>query len=154
MLSVFISFCVLSAPSLRADTAAGYAAFDGGRYGEAAREWRAAAEAGDAEAQVALAGLYELGMGVPGSARAALRWYRAAARQGQVAAQLNLGDYLARGVATERDPVAAWMWLELAARQGNEWSAARRDELAGTMTAAEIETARARAAAFKPGVAE
>lgn len=99
---------------------------------------------------MALAGLYELGMGVRGSAREALRWYRAAARQGHVAAQMNLGDYLARGLGAKRDPVAAWMWLELAARQGSDWSAARRGTIAKSMTADEIAEARRRADAFRP----
>ena len=55
------------------------AAFDAGDYAEAARIWRQRAAAGDTAAMVALAGLYEAGLGVPRDPDRALALYRAAA---------------------------------------------------------------------------
>ena len=65
-----------------ADLAAGLAAFDAGDYRQAAEEWRPLAEAGDPEAQLALADLYRNGLGVPFDLAAAAAWYRRAAEQG------------------------------------------------------------------------
>lgn len=61
---VALSLLFVGAPS-RADIADGLAAYDAGDYATAVEEWRPLAEAGDTEAQVALAGLYLSGLGVP-----------------------------------------------------------------------------------------
>ena len=93
-----------------------------------------AAEAGDAEAQVALAELYSAGEGTRADPVAALRWYRAAAEQGDAIAQQNLGDLLSRGLGAVRDLVSAYVWLSLAADQGRGWAIRRRDELSPQLT--------------------
>ena len=138
----------LGAPA-HADFAQGLAAYDGGDYRTAFEQWRALAEAGDAEAQTALAGLYFDGLGTPEDAAAAVCWYRRAAEQGDAVAQQNLGDLYARGIGVGRDLVSAYVWLSLAAEQGRRWSARRRDELSPQLTpdqraeaAARIETRR------------
>jgi TPR repeat protein len=130
--------------SMGADFAEGLAAYDGGDYRTAFEQWRALAEAGDAEAQTALAGLYFAGQGTPEDAAAALRWYRRAAEQGDAVAQQNLGDLYGQGRGVERDLVSAYVWLSLAAEQGRRWSARRRDEVAAQLTPEQRAEAEAR----------
>jgi len=142
----------MAAPTgVRADFAAGAAAYDAGDYATAVEEWRAAAEAGSAEAQTALAALYQFGEGVARSYREAARWYRRAALQGNADAQQNLGDLRAAGLGGGRDLVAAYAWLTLAAAQGRAWAAARREEIAAAMTPAEIVEAERRGRRMRTG---
>lgn len=132
------------APTARADFADGLAAYDGGDFETALEEWRPLAEAGDAEAQVALAGLYLAGAGVATDAAAAVRWYRRAAEAGHPVAQLNLGDLYRRGLGVSRDLVAAYVWFALAAEQGRAWAGRQRDALAEELTARQLQDAKAR----------
>ncbi len=134
----------------RADFADGLAAYDGGDYASAVKAWRPLAETGDAEAQVALAGMYATGNGVRQDLGQAVRWYVRAARQGHAVGQLNAGDYLARGWGVRRDLVTAYVWLSLAAAQGRAWAASRRDEVAHDMSRREIAEAEARIAVWRP----
>jgi TPR repeat protein len=122
----------------QADFAEGLAAFDAGDYRGALDAWRPLAEAGDAEAQVALAGLYRGGLGVPADLGAAARWYRRAAEQGEAVAQLNLGDLYSRGAGVPHDLIQAHLWLSLATAQGRRWAARRREEIAAAMSAAQL----------------
>ncbi len=117
----------------QADFADGLAAYDGGDYRTAFAKWRVLAEAGDAEAQTALAGLYFGGQGTPEDAAEAVRWYRRAAEQGDAVAQQNLGELYETGRGVARDLVSAYLWLSLAAEQGQRWSARRRDEVAAQL---------------------
>ena len=112
----------------------------GGRYfngrgvaqdeAEAVRWYRLAAEQGDAEVlawmhltaeqgqpdvQVALAGMYSFGRGVPLDADEALRWYRQAAELGHVEAQLTLGRRYDTGRGVARDTNEAVRWYRRAA---------------------------------------
>ena len=137
----------VSGASAHADFADGLAAFDAGDYRTAFEEWRALAEAGDAEAQTALAGLYLDGQGAPADAAEAVRWYRRAAEQGEVVAQQNLGDLYRRGWGVGRDLVSAYVWLSRAAAQGRRWPARRRDEIAAQLTPEQRAEAEARLAA-------
>jgi TPR repeat protein len=125
----------------RADFAAGLQAYDGGDYALAWAEWQAQAQAGDPDAQIALAGLFIQGLGVARDPAMAVHWYRRAAQQGAVMAQLNLGDLYARGLGVERDLVRAYAWLELAARKGQNWARRRRDEIAKRLTPERIAAA-------------
>ncbi|MHA1154082.1 MAG: tetratricopeptide repeat protein [Alphaproteobacteria bacterium] len=127
-----------------ADFAQGLAAYDGGDYRTAFEQWRALAEAGDAEAQTALAGLYVAGQGAPADAAAAVRWYRRAAEQGHAVAQQNLGDLYGQGRGVARDLVSAYVWLSLAAEQGQRWSARRRDQLSPQLSPEQRAEAEAR----------
>jgi hypothetical protein len=77
-----------------------------------------AAEAGDAQAQLQLARLYDDGRDVPRSYADAARWYRAAAEQGSAAAQNRLGQYLYEGLGIARDTDAAIALLRQAADSG------------------------------------
>ncbi len=136
--------------SLLMEGAASWAVYDAGDYQSAAEEWRALAEAGDHEAQVALAGLYMSGQGVRIDLVSAIHWYRIAAEAGHPVAQLNLGEIYDRGVGLSRDRVKAYFWLTLSARQGRDWAEARRRELAREMTATELEAARDRLTRKRP----
>ena len=125
-----------AAPSF-ADFAEGLAAYDAGDYEAAFEAWQPLAEAGDVEAQLATAGLYADGLGVPQSSEEALRYYRLAAEQGDPIGQLNLGDLYARGEGVARDLGLAVYWLTLSARQGRKWPQRRIEELEPLMTSGE-----------------
>jgi hypothetical protein len=78
------------------------------------------AEAGDAEAQVALGLAYFRGShGAPQDDVKAVRWYRLAAEQGLRSAQYNLGSLMAAGRGVSQDYVEAARLLRLAADQGH-----------------------------------
>lgn len=64
------------------------------------------------------------------------------AEQGDPDSQFMLGDLYAQGEGTEKNPVQAYRWYELAARQGTSGAAEARDQIAGSMTTAQIEEAR------------
>ncbi|WP_162901375.1 tetratricopeptide repeat protein [Breoghania sp. L-A4] len=76
------------------------------------------AEQGLADAQSALAGLYDRGLGVPQNYAAAAAWYRKAADQGDAAAQNGLARLLAGGFGVPQDQVAALAYFRKAAEQG------------------------------------
>ncbi len=137
-------------PSFAGDMGRGYEAYDGGDYAAAIAAWRRAADAGNTDAMTAIASLYMSGEGVRRDAARAAAWYRRAAERGDAVAQLNLGDMLVRGVGLGRDRVEGTMWLGLAARQGQQWAANRLRQIEASMPAAEIATARARMARWKP----
>jgi hypothetical protein len=136
-LLVAIFFCLADAAPARADFAEGLAAYDAGDYDSALGAWRPLAEAGDPEAQVALAGLFLDGLGVGADAVEAARWYRRAADRGDPVAQLNLGDLYRRGVGLERNLVQAYFWFSLAAAQGRRWAESRRGAIAAGLSAAQ-----------------
>ncbi len=69
----------LPAPAARADYEAGRAAWDAGRHGEAAAEWRAAADRGDARSMLALGRAFVKGLGVPRDYVEAHMWLNLAA---------------------------------------------------------------------------
>ena len=124
----------LAAPA-RADFMTALSAYDAGDYAAAFTEWRRLAANGDSESQVALAGLYEAGLGAPRDYREAAGWYHKAAVHGHRTARLNLGELYARGRGVRRDVVRAWYWLGLAAADGSAWARGRQAELALLMTA-------------------
>jgi TPR repeat protein len=141
---VFILALVAAAPTAAlADFADGLAAYDGGDYATALSEWQVLADAGDARAQAALAGLYRYGQGVRADPVEAARWYRLAAEQGEAMAQLNLGEMYDLGLGVGRDPVEAYRWLSLAAAQGRRWAKRRRDAITEDMSPADLAAARA-----------
>jgi hypothetical protein len=144
-----LAWLAVSGVSAHADFAQGLAAYDSGDYRTAFEEWHALAEAGDAEAQTALAGLYLDGQGAPADAAEAVRWYRRAAEQGDPVAQQNLGDLYRRGVGVGRDLVSAYVWLSRAAEQGRRWPARRRDQLGPQLSPEQRAEAEARIEAWR-----
>lgn len=89
-----------------------------GNMAEAARLFRAAADAGDARAQFNLGQLYELGQGVPRDGAQAARLYRLAADQHFPPAQARLARMHWRGTAVPLNPREAFRLANLAAEAG------------------------------------
>lgn len=147
---IVAALAIVSGQSQAQSFADGLQAYDGGDTRASAEIWRGLAEAGDAEAQAALAMLYSGGEGVPFDMGRAAALYERAAKQGNVDAQLNLGDFYARGTGVRRDLTAAHMWLGLAAAQGRSWAEARRRAIARRMSAEAVAEAERRARAWRP----
>ena len=78
----------------------------------------AMAEAGDADAQVALGMMYEAGDGVPRDLDLAAGLYRLAAEQGNALGEYALAELYARGRGVPRDDARAVRWFRAAAEQG------------------------------------
>ncbi len=97
-----------------ADTAAGLQAFKNKDYARAYQEWKAAADAGQAEAQFDLGLLYAQGLGVRRDLTEASRWYRKSAEQGNAQAEFSLGQMYSRGWGVPRDEADAVRWLQMA----------------------------------------
>lgn len=97
----------------------GLAAFHEGVPADAARQWRRAAELGDAEAARNLGHLYRQGLGVPADGHMAQAWYQVAADGGVVSADYNLGMLQMRGAPDlPPDAEAGRLRLEKAAAAG------------------------------------
>lgn len=104
-----------------------------------ARMWyEKAAEAGNAKAMHNLGVLYAEGITGKPDYETAVKWFRKAAEFGVRDSQFNLAVLLARGLGTERDLVASYTWLSVLARDGDKDAAAKRDELARSLTASEL----------------
>src|SRR2546430_13639694 len=77
------------------------------------------AESGDAEAQFALATIYELGVDVPKNYAESGKWYLKAANQGLAEAQFKLGvRYFEYGKQARENYTSAFSWFYKAANQG------------------------------------
>lgn len=100
-------------------------------------ELRAMAEAGDAEAQVSLGGLFYLGHVVVKDEFEATKWFRKAAEQGLASAQYNLGVAYASGQGVAKDEVEAYAWINLGAIK-EEHGRKGRDILEKTLSREEI----------------
>jgi TonB family protein len=118
-------------------------------YREAEKWFRLAAEQGDAIAADYLALMSTTGQGVAKSHWEAVKWYRIAADQGDIVAQARLGEAYTKGLGVPQDYVQAHMWLNLAAAQGNESAAKARDQLAQSMTPAQVAEAQSMARDWK-----
>ena len=94
---VVLVLALVAAQPARADYEAGQKAWDAGSVGEALIQWRAAADAGDRRAMLALGRLYLQGLGVIQDYVEAHKWLNLAASRGEVAA------------LEERDALAAQM---------------------------------------------
>ncbi len=125
-------------------------AFDGGHYDLAFASWRGAAEAGEVEAQLGVAGLYATGLGTDQSETEAFQWYRRAALQGHPIAAANLAERYAHGTGVEADPALAFAWLEIARRLGSSWAAEQRERYMAELTQDQLQSALAFADAFQP----
>lgn len=83
------------------------------------REWTAAANRGNAQAQFDLGVSYENGDGVAKNARKAEAWYLKAANQGHVDAQYNLGLLYCKDEGIPQNFGKAARWFTKAANQGD-----------------------------------
>jgi TPR repeat protein len=145
MVRVIFGFVLLFAAEARADFNSGCAAFERGDFAAARKEWAPLAEQGHPQAQFRLGCLYTFGQGVPQDYAMALRLYRLAADQGDADAQNNLGGLYAEGLGVRADLVEAYKWFELAAERGHEMAGRNRDFIAGSLSADQVATAKARA---------
>ena len=105
------------------------AAYDSGRYGDAAGTWARLAEDGNVDAMAALAGLYRQGLGVPRDAARAAALYRRAGLAGHVMSQANLGEMLSKGEGISHSEILAFSWFRLAAEGGNAWAGQKAAEI-------------------------
>ena len=105
--------------SVSGDWEKGYAAYKGGDYATALREWEPLAIQGDADAQTNLGVMYHRGDGVPQNDKTAVKWYGLAAKQGNADAQTYLGNAYSDGKGVPKKDMTAVRWYRLAARQGN-----------------------------------
>jgi len=85
---------------------------------EVMRLWMEAADQGHAQAQWAIASIFDQGQGVKQDYVEANKWYRKAADQGHAKAQFNLGISYAQGQGVKQDYVEANKWCRKAAEQG------------------------------------
>ncbi len=141
---------LLFGPAVKADFAAGMAAYEKHDYATALKEWRPLAEAGDAPTQFNLGLMYLDGVGVPQSSEHAVEWFRRAADRGYPKAQYNLGSLYAVGHGVRRDLITAHMWMNLCAASGDAKCAKQRDLVAAKLKARDLATAQHRAAEWKP----
>lgn len=146
-------FLVSCVGRLDADFAAGVKAYENKDYAAAAKEWREAADSGNAAAQFNLGLLYLDGKGVPQNDTEAANLFRRSADQGYLKAQYNLGELYAIGQGIRRDYVSAHMWLNLCAAQGDAKCAAHRDLLARKMRPRDLAAAQRRATDWRPAPA-
>jgi len=108
-----------------------YAGFDEGKaacqtgdYAAAYKEFKAAADQGNADAQFLLGRMYDEGEGVPKDFAEAVKWFRKAADGGNADAQVRLGTMYHFGLRDTRlgvpqDDGEAVKWFRKAAHQGN-----------------------------------
>ncbi|MGA3268256.1 MAG: tetratricopeptide repeat-containing serine protease family protein [Verrucomicrobiota bacterium] len=83
-------------------------------------DWiRKSAEHGYADAQFALGGMYERGLGLPISGSEAVNWLRKAADQGSAEAELSLGRIFSEGKIVPKNVPESIKWYRKSAEQGS-----------------------------------
>lgn len=106
-----------------------------------AREWYLrAAEGGDADAQLAVAVMYQFGrFGAEKDPARMLMWYQRAAQQEHAKAQFALGKLMARGEQVQQNDEAAFQWLTLAIMNGSEPAKEELAMLTGRLKESQVE---------------
>jgi len=113
--------------------------------GKAKMWYQLAAGQGNASAMHNLGVLFAMGAdGTPDNSSAA-RWFQKAAELGVTDSQFNLGILSAKGAGVPRDLVEAYKWFDIVARTGDQDAAAKRDEIAKSMSPADLTTAQGKA---------
>jgi len=82
-------------------------------------KYKAKAQTGDTEAQIALGTCYTNGTGTPKNDAEAVAWFRKAAETGHAEAQYALGVCYNRGTGITRDDAEAVKWYRKSAEQGH-----------------------------------
>ncbi|MBF0322310.1 MAG: sel1 repeat family protein, partial [Magnetococcales bacterium] len=111
---------------------------------EAVNWFRKAAVQGMPEAQYWLGSSYARGRGVAPDLMEAVRWFRHAAEQRYPEAEFALGWLYSQGRGVESNPAEAFAWFTLAAGHGHPKAAEARDQLAGTLSSAQLAAAQLR----------
>lgn len=115
---LFLLAISLASPSVRAGFEEDLAATGKTDNIQALRELHTSAEAGDADAQLNLGGLFFKGQEVAQDYAEAEKWFRIAALKGHPQAQFNLGMMYDTGLGVAVDHAEAAKWYRLAADQG------------------------------------
>ncbi len=118
---------------------------------KARQYYEMAAGQGNASAMHNLAVLAATGVepsGNPDMAEAA-KWFQKAADLGVQDSQFNLAILYARGNGVAQDLEESYKWFSVAAMEGDKDAAQKRDEVAAAMQPAQLESARAKVAAWK-----
>lgn len=118
IVSLMVSWA-LGGVSLAAAPDKGSAAAARGDFATAVALWRKAAESGDAESQLFLAGSLILGRGVAKDQVEAAKWLLKSAGQHNVTAEELLGTVHAGGMGVPQDFQEATRWWRLAADDGS-----------------------------------
>lgn len=111
--------CSLFDDPARAGLKEGVTAYETGDLPLAFKEFRAAAEKGEADCQYNLALMYEKGLGIAKDEKEAVVWYRKSAEQGNSNAQFNLGVLYENGRGCAVDFAQANQWYRKASVQGD-----------------------------------
>lgn len=120
MRRILLILVLIGIPNLAAaDLQRGLEAAEREDFATAAREFHAAAEQGDANAQYLLAVMYSEGQGVSKNESEAALWCRRASMQGHAPAQFYLGVMYQEGRGVHKNNTEAARWYRLAAKQGN-----------------------------------
>ncbi len=117
---------------------------------EGIRLLKEAAKDGLPAAQSALGLLYASGLVVEKDEQKAARLYRKAAEYGDPLGQTALALANFRGVGIQQNRIDAYQWMSLAAAQGQEEARAYLPAVEGTLSANELELAKADVAKFQP----
>ncbi len=136
-----ITIILLSATPVYADFAMGVAAYKNGDFENALKEWRPLADQGFADAQWALASMYQYGDGVTQDFKTAFRWYKLAAEQGNAIAQNSLGEMYLQGQGVTQDRIRALMWFNVYASKLPELEAFNRESFEKNMSVGDISLA-------------
>lgn len=117
---------------------------------EASAYYAKAAEQGNAGAMHNLAVLLASdAIGQPNYVQAA-NWFQKASELGVHDSQFNLAILYARGSGVSQNIEESYKWFAIAANGGDNDAAQKRDEVAKAMQPAQLESARAKVAAWKP----
>jgi localization factor PodJL len=117
---------------------------------EASVYYAKAAEQGNAGAMHNLAVLLASdAIGQPNYVQAA-NWFQKASELGVHDSQFNLAILYARGSGVSQNIEESYKWFAIAANGGDNDAAQKRDEVAKAMQPAQLESARAKVAAWKP----
>ena len=100
-----------------------------------------AADKGHKRAMLRLGQLYRRGVGALQNYGLAAKWIEAAANLGEPEAMLEFGRLYREGVGVARDPVRAYVWMNRAAAARDLAAVREREEVARTLTAAELKQA-------------
>ena len=143
-LALIVLLCLLNSVSVTADELSDTKEPTEQQYAEVAKEYRKAAEQGDAKAQHLLGYMYNMGRGVQRNYTEAAKWYRKAAEQGNAKAQYRLGLCYGSGLGVPESYSDAYVWLNIATASGYEPATKFRDDWGALLSPQELRIAQER----------
>jgi uncharacterized protein len=112
----------------------GTQAFQRGKYEDALKYLKPAADAGDAGAMYVLGQMYASGRGIKKDEKMATDYFLRSAELGNAAAQQSLGSALMLGEGIKQDMVEALKWFIISARAGNKGAQAYTKKVGGFLS--------------------